>query len=329
LTALRCKFNRTGRGGQVSSPPGAGVDVEAEDSVCRKGLFVECEFLDNTGAGFVADTGDSEDIRLVRCRFLGTTNYSVWPNKPKIVFEECEIYGSAVRTYGSHDPSRATQFLRCHFEDRAYLPGRPVHGGAVIEANGDNVLFDGCTVIANASRALWIDGPGSREIIRDTVVIHRATSAGGAPLGPNDFQSLIRGSSLENVEFREDFPAGATGPWYVTVHDLGAPFRADRGDRRGRHLAALPARAPLRERGARFGHVPGGRPDLQPQPRRGWHGGVDLRGGRLSGKLEDVRPDLRLTRFAPLPPRCGFRLASHGLPIGISLRVTWPVGWEL
>ena len=215
LTAVRCKFNYSGRGG-IASAPGAGVDVEAERSVCRKGRFVDCEFLDNEGLAFVADNGDTEDVRLLRCRFLGTTAYAVWPNKPRIVFEDCEIYGTVVATYGNRDdPTRATQFLRCHFEDRTCLPGRPVYrGAAVIEANGENVLYDGCTVVGNETRALWIDEPANREIIRNTVVIHRA------PNPPEKFQSLIRGAVLENVEFREEIPEGAAGPWYITVAEV-------------------------------------------------------------------------------------------------------------
>ncbi|HEV3049569.1 MAG TPA: right-handed parallel beta-helix repeat-containing protein, partial [Longimicrobium sp.] len=222
LTALRCKFNFTGRR-RFFSPPAAGVDAEAEGSVCRKGVFVDCEFLDNYGQGFVADTGDVEDVRLVRCRFAGTTNYSVWPNKPRIVFEDCDISGGVAHTYGSHDSTRATKFLRCHFEDRAYLAGKPVYGVAVIEANGNNVLYEGCTIIANASRALWIDEPGTREIIRDTVVIHRATSAGGTALQPNEFQSLVRGSVLDGVEFREENLPSTAGPFYID--NAGAEIR--------------------------------------------------------------------------------------------------------
>lgn len=223
LTAVRSRFNYTGRAA-FSSAPSAGVDVEAEGSVCRKGRFVDCEFMDNAGHGFVADSGDTEDIRLVRCRFLGTSAYSVWPNKPGIVFEDCEIYGTVVATYGSLDSTRAVHFVRCHFEDRAYLAGRPVcRGAGVIEASGENVLFDRCTVVGNEISPFFLFGEDNHELIRNTVVIHRAPKEPPLPeQRPPDcaYQSFLQGSVLENVEFRDEIPAEAAGPWYIRVTNV-------------------------------------------------------------------------------------------------------------
>ncbi len=63
-----CMFSRTGRS-VVSSPPGAGVDIEAEDSKVRDVTFKNCKFIDNIGAGAVADSGDSADIHFTDCLF--------------------------------------------------------------------------------------------------------------------------------------------------------------------------------------------------------------------------------------------------------------------
>jgi hypothetical protein len=165
LTAIRCKFNRTGRG-RVASPPGAGVDIEAEGSVCRNGRFVECEFSDNSGNGLVADTGDSADVSFERCRFIGTTTWSAWPAKPRFSFRDCLFVGSIVRVFPHADPKQATQFIGCRFDDDPQLsPTRQVFGDSLGDLGGGstNVLFSGCTFTARAPhRSLPWSPPDTR-----------------------------------------------------------------------------------------------------------------------------------------------------------------------
>lgn len=147
LIATRCHFTRTGRA-RFASGPSAGVDVEATVSVCRNGRFVDCTFVDNVGAGFVADSGDTADVLLQRCTFIGTTFYSAWPRKPGIVFEKCEFVGSIVQTYGSPDPSRAAKFLSCRFRsDSRRSPTGKVFGEflADLGAGAANVLMSDCS----------------------------------------------------------------------------------------------------------------------------------------------------------------------------------------
>lgn len=152
LTVTRGRFTRTGRG-KVYSAPGAGVDVEAESSVCRNGRFVDCKFIDNSGIGFVADSGDSMGIVLENCEFIGTTNWSAWPRKPGIVFHDCLFVGSIVNVHGDADPRRATQFYKCRFHaDPALSPTRAVFGPylADLGAGARNVLMQGCDFWAKA-----------------------------------------------------------------------------------------------------------------------------------------------------------------------------------
>ncbi|MGH2565896.1 MAG: right-handed parallel beta-helix repeat-containing protein, partial [Ginsengibacter sp.] len=85
LYVKNCKFNHTGKV-KFSSPPGAGVDIEAEGGPIRNGIFENCEFIDNTGAGLVADSGDSGDCTFTDCTFWGTTNWSIWITKPGYTF---------------------------------------------------------------------------------------------------------------------------------------------------------------------------------------------------------------------------------------------------
>ena len=211
LTAVDCKFNHTGKE-RFCSSPGAGVDVEAEGSVCRDGKFINCEFVNNTGVGVIADSGDSADCDFNGCLIWGTTNWSIWPRKPGFSFNGCDIYGAVVNTYGSSDANEATQFVNCDFEDvqgQAY----PTYGSsAILECWGENVTFDGCTIVANEIRALYLDDTGSTEIVKNCHIYHKYDG-----LGTGGFQSLLRGTYLENTEFHETLTSGS---YYINLDSV-------------------------------------------------------------------------------------------------------------
>ena len=162
LRAIRCKFNHTGRvrtaGDVLESSPGAGVDIEAEESVCRDGDFEACEFVDNAGCGLVADSGDGGYARFRHCLFWGTTNWSAWSARPGLKYEDCRFYGSAVHTVGSPDPALATGFTRCRFEDKPWTDGT-VYGRYLLESDegGENVQIVGCTFVVHSQthQPLW------------------------------------------------------------------------------------------------------------------------------------------------------------------------------
>lgn len=146
-----CKFSRSGKG-PIASPPGAGVDIEAEGGKRVRDLsFTRCEFSDNSGAGLVADSGDSEGATFTDCRFVGTTNWAAWPNKPRFRFNRCTFVGPIVHAFGDADPARAAQFHDCRFrDDPALSPTGQVYGGenpdrpiADLPSNR-NVLFNRC-----------------------------------------------------------------------------------------------------------------------------------------------------------------------------------------
>lgn len=160
----RCQFNHTGRGA-VSSAPGAGVDIEAEKKN-RRFSFTDCLFSNNTGCGLVADTGDSEDARFLRCTFIGTTNWSAWPCKPLFRFDTCTFIGSLARAFGDVKPERATQFFNCSFrDDPALSPTGEVFGGTNPDrpladlSDARNVLFSRCAFLAtHAAQLPWSVG---------------------------------------------------------------------------------------------------------------------------------------------------------------------------
>jgi hypothetical protein len=145
-----CKFNHTGRGG-IASAPGAGVDIEAENGKLNRDYrFENCEFVDNSGCGMVADSGDSEGASFTGCTFIGTTAWSAWPNKPRFRFNKCRFVGSIVRAHGDPDPERAAQFHDCTFLDNpAASPTGKVYTGEGAGPIADlsdskNVLFNRC-----------------------------------------------------------------------------------------------------------------------------------------------------------------------------------------
>lgn len=146
-----CHFNHTGRAG-LFSPPGAGVDIEAEGRKTNRDFqFVNCEFADNRGVGMVADSGDSEGALFERCRFVGTTSWAAWPKKPRFRFNDCAFVGSIVQCYRSEDPERAAQFHSCGFFDDPKLSptGALTRGNraapiANLGAGDLNVLFSDC-----------------------------------------------------------------------------------------------------------------------------------------------------------------------------------------
>jgi hypothetical protein len=154
-----CDFSFTGRAG-VYSPPGAGVDIEAEDKPNRDFTFTRCTFRDNRGCGLVADSGDSAGVRFTDCTFVGTTSWSAWPYKPRFAFDGCTFAGSVVHPFPSPDPALAAKFRNCRFTDdpalsptgKLYLPDGPI----VNLAASDNVHFTGCRFdLAHAGVLPW------------------------------------------------------------------------------------------------------------------------------------------------------------------------------
>jgi parallel beta helix pectate lyase-like protein len=147
VTFVNCQLNHTGKNGVVASNPGGGIDIEAEMSLIRDVTLIDCEFDNNYGQGMVADTGNSAGITLQRCKFIGTTNYAAWPNKPRIRFYDCEFVGAITRCFEDPEGTElATQFVRCRFsDDPARSPTRTVYGERVdLGGSGQGTLFQDC-----------------------------------------------------------------------------------------------------------------------------------------------------------------------------------------
>ena len=191
-----CKFSHTGRAGMMS-PPGAGFDIESEHSPNRDHRFVNCEFSDNAGCGMVADSGDSATATFRGCRFVGTTNWSLWAAKPFFRFYDCTVVGSAVRCFGDPDPRRAAQFHGCTFTDdpklspngKVYRQDRP--DGALADlAYAENVLFSRCSFLADHGAVL----PWSTAAIYADCTMRQKSKSQGYPRGTFKGRNVIDGN---------------------------------------------------------------------------------------------------------------------------------------
>lgn len=147
VTFVDCRLSHTGRNGVVASNPGAGLDIEAENSLIRDVEIIGCVFDDNHGQGIVADTGDSARLSFSRCKFVGTTSHAAWPHKPFIRFQDCEFVGPITRCF--EDPGgspAATQFINCYFNDHPERSstGRVTSGRIDLGGSGGGTLFEKC-----------------------------------------------------------------------------------------------------------------------------------------------------------------------------------------
>ena len=208
----RCKFRRTGKA-PFRSSPSAGVDIEAELWAIRDVAFSNCEFSDNAGFGMVAGMGDSADLRLASCKFIGTTSLSAWPDKPGMRFNDCLFVGSINHVHGDPDPARAVQFVGCTFtDDPALSPTGEVFVGRgkartiAILADAQNVKFSKCQfrLVREATLPVGQDGV----IYEDCSFVQRSaapTAMHGTFVGTNSIRgnvnlqtSVIRGSVTVN-----------------------------------------------------------------------------------------------------------------------------------
>jgi len=188
-----CKFNHSGKGG-IASAPGAGLDIEAESSPVRNLNFSACEFVNNNGAGMVADSGDSAGASFTKCRFVGTTSWAAWPRKPQFRFDTCQFVGSICNTFGSQDPALAARFFNCSFcDDPKLSPTGEVYSDSYPIADLSdyvNVLFDGCRFTLTNGEVL----PWSINAIYKDVTMAQASAKQAYPRGTYLGTSRIDGN---------------------------------------------------------------------------------------------------------------------------------------
>lgn len=218
LRVKNSKFNHTGKG-KFASAPGAGVDIEAEAGPVRNGFFDDCAFIDNTGSGLVSDSGDGGYCTFNHCTFWGTTNWSVWVNKPGFTFNHCKIYGSMVHGYDAPDDKSATRFVACEFEDKLYN-GQPPFGKYLVESNARRRMsFEYCHFTSNTKKACWLDSPESFSNEEKYQLINCIFTINNSTLPVNDFVGLTRGTLRKNCAFIFTDPEASVKRYYIAGFD--------------------------------------------------------------------------------------------------------------
>lgn len=116
LYIYNSEFSYTGKG-RISSPPGAGLDVEPENGSSCKNLYVyNTVFKNNTGSGFVTDYPSSAfNLQFKYCSFFSPDQYVIWPNGYGIAFQNCMIKGSFIP--GTHSALGKVVFNNCYITD--------------------------------------------------------------------------------------------------------------------------------------------------------------------------------------------------------------------
>lgn len=251
LEVYDSKFNHTGRainvgGGRdnglpLYAAPGAGLDIEPNAGtveISREGLFRRTEFINNTGAGLVADVGDGGYSTFDDCTFWGTSSYSMWVRQPGLRFLNSRIYGTGVHvSNGSTDESPApnaalaTYFENTLFEDKPWTDGTVKRSGSLYNVNageGQGATWKNCTFRNHAVKAIIASDTTTREIFEGCTFMHDNEA-----LGNGASQSVFAGSQLTGVQFRESTAITAGTRNYfidvsnVRVVDSSTPTRVD------------------------------------------------------------------------------------------------------
>lgn len=209
ITIQNCKFSYTGKAMSVSAP-GAGVDIEAELGKVRNVAFVDCDFIDNTGCGLVADAGDIADVTFSGCNFSGHNSQVLWPKKPRMVFDSCSIDGALVNAYGSSStPGDSTVFSNCNFTDDTLRVHSPSAFRLIDTVNFPGVTFNDCSFTSVSGR--YSDFRDA--ILNDCTFMQRA---GTETIQPDKFQViLLWGSTVTNLTVIDEITNAPTSGYFI------------------------------------------------------------------------------------------------------------------
>lgn len=226
LTVVKSGFNHTGKAGFASSP-GAGVDIEAEVGTISNGKFIDCEFINNTGVGLLADSGPSSDCQFINCLFWGVDSWSSWIRKPRFSFTGCTFRGSIVHGFNAEKDRDATVYSNCLFEDVPYK-GKEVHGNFLVESNyAKRLRFENCTFKATKKKIAWIAAapPVSPEEMYQLINCHFIFNGGIDPA--DNWVSFTHYIRYKDCTFEMNHPEAKKKNMYF--HGIGRPYNVDLG----------------------------------------------------------------------------------------------------
>jgi hypothetical protein len=142
----------------------------------------------------------------------GNSAWSIWPLKPYMRFEGCDIHGAAVNLYGStEDPASAAKFVDCSFDDLDHPTYGETYEDMLINLGAgisQNVEFESCSFTATRGKSLYVVGG----TVDDPIILSNGTTISHQFVpSPGDFVAVLNGVKLDDVHFTEVVPEMTSG----------------------------------------------------------------------------------------------------------------------
>lgn len=149
-------FSNSGRG-VVHESPGAGIDIEMENSsFCRNGYFYNCRMINNVGSGITSGSGAvSSDVLFEKCIVASPEYYSVFVNAASHVFRDCKFYGTVLVWYMAEGRKDAVKFKQCLFDEN-YEGKKMYDGNYQLGTEGTAVEIDSCSFRAYSTSSYYL-----------------------------------------------------------------------------------------------------------------------------------------------------------------------------
>jgi hypothetical protein len=156
-TFINCDFAHTGKNGVVQSAPSAGLDIEPNHpETCSHGTFINCNFYDNFGVGFLT-VGDVSYCTLIDCTSIGTTNAALWAPADYMKYVGCTFVGKVFypgpvtgNMEKTHSKFYGTRFSMVSADS----PTGGIFGSFSDFTGSEYAYFDACTFEADGSHQL-------------------------------------------------------------------------------------------------------------------------------------------------------------------------------
>lgn len=194
-------FNHTGRGG-VASSPGAGVDIE--HGPIHQLNFINCRFINNSGAGIVHDGSKHTQVTLSGCIILASDSWALWNKEPSWVFRNCKIYGPS--------PYAAGTFYACRFQDKTY--GNGDEKKPILLNDVRNGTFVDCTFRADRYSLGWFSNGANCTFVRSNFIIGNDGSR-----TPGERIGVFRGVRLYDSKFTDDLDEPPREAYQIITSD--------------------------------------------------------------------------------------------------------------
>lgn len=178
----------TGKG-EISSSPGAGIDIEDNGQGCVFGRFYDLIISNNTGVGVLA-LNTTKNIRFNGCEIAGETNSAIWASSNDVNFNDCQIYGTLVNC-------ASNIFKSCYITNKPYRNGQDINQ-LLININSP-VTFDKCEIDCYHPSAYNFNIRGGASIINTKIKFSAENPTPRARMG------ILGDVTLNNVNFIQNY----------------------------------------------------------------------------------------------------------------------------